>query len=231
MPPSKSTPRSLIVGTSLYLDARFETLPALEGSASSDPVVEVKRRFGLSLGPSMPHAPCGALVVAVDTSSVSAVVAVGDIILAVNGVNFEDVDAVQGSLLGACGVEVQVAVRSPASLESAYDVLGILGKGKQGVVVRAVSKSDGTHVAVKTVSTARPSFRGLTLSKAMLIELRNIQDDLLRREVELASAQLRFEPPHLTTFNLPLHLTSPALLSHAAAADDAPKLMWAAAHL
>ena len=177
----------MIVGTSLYHPVRSETLSAaLEGDVKGklQPSDEVRRRFGLSLSPSMLHTPCGALVVEVDTSLVSAAVSVGDIISAVNGVAFTDVDAVQWALLDA-SAQVQVAVRSPASLESAYDVQAILGKGKQGVVVHAVSKSDGTHVAVKTVSTARRTFKGMTLTKAMMDELKVYQDDLLRREVEV----------------------------------------------
>ena len=188
----------MIVGSSLYSAARSETLCAVGGdpAAGEDELrSELKRQFGLSLGPSTPHAPCGAMVVEVDTAAnvavaAAAAVSVGDLITAVNGVALTDMDAVQAALLSATSksgapVHVQVAVRSPASLESAYEVQAVLGRGKQGFVARAVTKSDGKEVAVKTVSTARPCFKGLSLSSAMVSELAAYQDELLRREVDL----------------------------------------------
>ena len=178
----------MIVGCSLYSAARRETLSAVGG----DPIAgenELKRQFGLSLGPSTPHAPCGAMVVEVDVAvAAAAAVSVGDLITAVNGVTLTDADAVQAVLLSATctsAASVQVAVRSPASLESAFEVRAVLGRGKQGSVVRAVTKRDGKEVAVKTVSTARPYFKGLPLSSTMVSELAAYQDELLRREVDL----------------------------------------------
>ena len=181
----------MIVGTSLFSAARSETLTAVGGTVAGGELgSELKRRFGLSLGSALPHEPCGAVVVDACASAVAAAtVSVGDLILAVNGVALTDADAVQEALLGAADTNVQVTVRSPASLESAYEVRAVLGKGKQGFVVRAVSRGDGTEVAVKTISTARPCFNGLMLSPAMISELAAYQDDLLRREVDLVCAR------------------------------------------
>lgn len=211
--------KSMIVGNSLYVAARSETLSAAGGSAGGDAAAELRRRFGLSLGPGTLHAPSGAMVVAVEAAAAPSaagnstaravaaavpaggvltaggVISVGDVISAVDGVGHTDVAAVQAALLRAApGAVARVAVRSPASLESAYAVRGVLGKGNQGCVVRAVSKADGAEVAVKTLNTARPSFKGLSLSAAMVEELAAYQDELIRREVDLVCTR-RLAPP------------------------------------
>ena len=80
----------------------------------------------------------------------SATVAAGDIITAVNGVTFINVEAVQAALLDAGGADVQVKVCSPVSLESAYDVQDVLGKGKQ------VSKPFTTLASLATLATLAP---------------------------------------------------------------------------
>ena len=172
----------MIVGTSFYSPARTEKLSngAAEAEAAEGASRQLKAQFGLMLGPSAPPMPPGALVV--DTTVAG--IAIDDIICAVNGVPKVDVAAVQAALLGtASGASAQVCVRTPESLESAYDVLDLLGQGKQGTVHRARSKRDGAEVAVKTVKTT-VAVKGFA-SKAILRQLQKYHSDLLRREVEL----------------------------------------------
>lgn len=172
----------MIIGTSLYTPALSATLCASSADATElGDVCRIKARFGgLVLGPSLPPAPSGAMVSATGSS---ASLKADDVISGVNSVACADVHAVQAALLAASGADVQVSVHSPETLASSFDVQGFLGKGTQGTVVLAVSRRDGTEVAVKTVRTALRT--KAILPRAMRADLQKYQDDLLRREVEL----------------------------------------------